>query len=175
MQVHSSVVAEPHAGAPVNVRISQGSSENRTLFRQLVSCCAYQLYVSRGCEDGHALDNWLEAEAIVWRSGARCPVGFIDMEEFIDVEASVGNFKAEDLEVLVDPFRITILGDRGKTERAEGRCRKVEAPHPVFKVLSLPPEVDPSHATAELKHGMLHIVLPKVGQEVKTYSHAHAA
>ena len=24
--------------------------------------CAYELYVQRGCQEGHALENWLEAE-----------------------------------------------------------------------------------------------------------------
>ena len=33
--------------------------------------CAYALYVQRGREDGHDLDDWLQAEAIIRRRDAR--------------------------------------------------------------------------------------------------------
>jgi hypothetical protein len=30
---------------------------------------AYQLYLQRGCEDGHDVEDWLEAESIVRQGG----------------------------------------------------------------------------------------------------------
>lgn len=175
MRAHSTLMMEPKAATRVMVVSGQGPMEEQKKFRQLVTSCAYQLYVSRGCEDGHALDDWLDAEAIVLGSEAQCPAGFIDQDDFLDVDASVGDFKAEDIEVSVEPFRLTISGDRGRTERAQGRDRVAEGPHPIFKILSLPVEVDPSRVVAELNHGMLHVVLPKKLQAVRGRARAKAA
>lgn len=175
MQAHSTLMIEPQAVSPVKVISAQGPRDDQKQFSQLVTSCAYQLYVSRGCQDGHALDDWLDAEVMVLGSEAQCPVGFIDLNEVLDVEASVGDFNAEDLEISVDPFRVTISGDRGKTDRAQGRARMATGPHPIFKILSLPVEVDPSRATAELKCGMLHVVLPKKSQAAIARARAKAA
>lgn len=41
----------------------QGSLE---LTEELIRVRAYQLYENRGCEDGHDLDDWLQAEAEVF-------------------------------------------------------------------------------------------------------------
>ncbi|HEV2350537.1 MAG TPA: DUF2934 domain-containing protein [Terriglobia bacterium] len=161
MQAHSTLMVEPQEASPVKVIAGQGPVDDQKQFSQLVTSCAYQLYANRGCQDGHALDDWREAEALVLGSQAQCPVGFIDLDEVLEVEAAVGDFKAADLEIAIDPFRLTLSGDRGKTERAQGRARMAGEPHPIFKILSLPVEVDPSRATAELKSGMLHVVLPK--------------
>jgi HSP20 family molecular chaperone IbpA len=175
MQAHSTLLAEPQQDSPVKVTSADRPLDGQELFIRLVTSCAYQLYASRGCQDGHALDDWLEAEAMVLGSEARCPLGFIDLDDVLDVEVSVGDFSAEDLEVSVDPFCLIISGDRGKTERAQGRSRPAGEPHPIFKTLSLPVEVDPSRATAELKCGMLHVVLPKKSQAVKFRARAKAA
>lgn len=41
----------------------QGSLE---LTEELIRVRAYNLYESRGCEDGHDVDDWLQAEAEVF-------------------------------------------------------------------------------------------------------------
>jgi HSP20 family molecular chaperone IbpA len=74
----------------------------------------------------------------------------------------VGNCRAEDLEVDVEPLCITIGGDH--------HACATDQPHPIFRVLHLPAEIDPSKVTATLHGSMLHVVLPK---KVKTAKHRH--
>jgi len=164
MQATSVLAIEPQAGTPVKVVSAPGPLEDQKRFNQLITRCAYQLYINGGCRDGHAMNDWLEAEARVLCSDAQVPVGFIDLNGILDVEACVGDIRAEDLEVSVEPFRVTIRGDRGKSERAQSWSRIGEEPHPIFKILSLPVEVDPLRTTADLNHGMLHVVLPKAAK-----------
>lgn len=175
MQALSTLMFKPQAVSPVKVISSQDPLNDQRQFNQLVTSCAYQLYVRRGCQDGHALDDWLEAETIVRNSAGWCPVGFIDLNNVVDVEASVGDFKAEDLEVWVDPYRLIISGDLGRTERARGRARIAGEPHPIFKLLSLPAEVEPSRTKAELKGEMLHVVLSKKAEAAIGRARARAA
>jgi HSP20 family molecular chaperone IbpA len=175
MQAHSTLRFESPAASPVKVISSHDPLDDQLQFNLLVRSCAYQLYVVRGCQTGHALDDWLEAETLVQNSEGWCPVGFIDLDNVVDVEASVGDFKAEDLEVWVDPYRLIISGDLGRTEKAQGRALLARKPHPIFKSLSLPVEVDPFQATAELNCGMLHVVLPKIVTAAKPRTRAKAA
>lgn len=47
----------PHVGASAEV--------GKPAFEDLharISCRAYELYLQRGCRDGHALKDWLDAE-----------------------------------------------------------------------------------------------------------------
>lgn len=175
MQAHTTPMFEPQAVSSVKVISSQDPLNDQRQFNLLVTSCAYQLYVRRGCQDGHALDDWLEAETTVRNSEGWCPLGFIDLNNVVDVEASVGDFKAEDLEVWVDPHRLIISGDLGRTERAQGRARIAGEPHPIFKLLSLPAEVEPSRTKAELKGGMLHVVLPKKSRLARACVRTRAA
>jgi HSP20 family molecular chaperone IbpA len=108
------------------------------------------------------LEDWREAEKQVLCSDAHCPVGFIDLDNVIDVEAAVGDFRPEDLEVDVEPLCLTIGGDH--------HPRPTDVPHPVFRVLHLPVEIDPSKVTATLEGPVLHVVLPK---KAKSEKHRH--
>ncbi len=47
------------APAPIRAPIAEDPRH------EAIARIAHQLYVDRGCEEGHALDDWLKAEAIV--------------------------------------------------------------------------------------------------------------
>ena len=53
------VKAQPPAPAPAKVE------------RDAVTRLAYELYVRRGCENGHDVEDWLMAEAILLERGPR--------------------------------------------------------------------------------------------------------
>jgi HSP20 family molecular chaperone IbpA len=144
---------------PVKVIPIREPAEYRKRLHDLIERCAYEFYESRGCVEGHALEDWQEAEVQVLCSDVHCPVGFIDLDAVLDVEASVGDFRAEDLEVDVEPLCLTIGGDH--------HPRPTDKPHPVFRVLHLPVEIDPSKVTASLEGWMLHVVLPKKARSEK--------
>ncbi len=140
-------------GKPVKVVPIKEPTEYKQKLHNLIERCAYEYYESRGCASGDPVEDWRRAERKVLSSDAHCPMGFIDLDSAFDVQASVGDFTPEDLEVDVEPFCLTIEGDH--------RPRPVDKPHPIFRVLHLPVEVDPAKVTATLEGGMLHVVLPK--------------
>ncbi|MEJ2007938.1 MAG: Hsp20/alpha crystallin family protein [Acidobacteriota bacterium] len=76
----------------------------------------------------------------------------------------VPGFKAEELEVSVEPYRLTITGKReakkeehkkGKTVYSERRAENL------MRVIELPVEVDTAKVSATLKDGLLEFAMPK--------------
>jgi hypothetical protein len=58
-------IAEPAVTLPVASDLIITEPELQSRIRDL----AYRLYLQRGCIDGHDLEDWLEAEAIVRHGG----------------------------------------------------------------------------------------------------------
>ena len=52
---------------PFPIEEHMGSQE---LTEELIRQRAYSLYEQRGCQDGHALDDWLRAEAEIYGKNA---------------------------------------------------------------------------------------------------------
>jgi HSP20 family protein len=85
------------------------------------------------------------------------------MRVSITVRAEVPGFSTKELEINVEPRKLTIAGKheaqeegrRGKTIYSE-RCAKQ-----ILRVIDLPAEVDRSKVSAILKDGILNIELPK--------------
>ncbi len=95
----------------------------------------------------------------------------------LTVEAEVPGFDAKDLEVSLEPSRLTISGKKetkdeqkkGKTIYQEQCCSQLR------RVVDLPAEVDSSKATASLKNGLLEINLPKLAKAATTRVDVKAA
>ena len=78
---------------------------------------AHELFEARGGEHGHDLEDWFRAECELL-----CPVS-VSMSESrdkISVRVSGIGFDETELEVSIEPHRITILGNK---ETSEMRCR----------------------------------------------------
>ncbi len=86
-----------------------------------------------------------------------------ESDESLTVQAEVPGFSIKELEINVEPRRLTIAGKHeaqgqnknGKTIYSE-RCAKE-----ILRVVDLPAEVDSSKVSATLKDGILNIELPK--------------
>ena len=57
------VSSEPLAALPQDESYEPVSA----ISQEEIAAAAYALYVSRGCIDGHDLEDWLEAEALLKR------------------------------------------------------------------------------------------------------------
>jgi len=68
---------------------------------------AHELFEARGKEHGHDLDDWLRA-----KSELLCPVSIAmsESKDRVRVRANVAGFDQNEIEVSVEPGRITILG-----------------------------------------------------------------
>jgi HSP20 family protein len=121
---------------------------------------AFEIFEASGRAFGHDLEDWFQAEAELLH-----PVHaeLVDTEGALELRAEVPGFTEKDLEVKVEPRRITIAGERQETrERKEGATLwKERCANRVFRVFDLPVEVKSDKITATLKEGILEIKMPK--------------
>jgi HSP20 family protein len=84
------------------------------------------------------------------------------------VEAELPELELSDLEISVDgDNQLSIKGEHRRAEQEKGMCHRHERGHGNFsRIGELPQYVDSDKVTAELKHGVLTITLPK-RQEAK--------
>lgn len=120
----------------------------------LIARRAYEFYESRGRQGGEAQRDWERAESEVL---SMVPVGFMQSDDTLILDAAVAGFSAEHLKAGVEPRRITISGTRAHA--LGGHSRPLE----IFRVVELPVEVDPARITATLKCGILEVVAAKAG------------
>jgi HSP20 family protein len=127
---------------------------------------AFELFNGRGRTDGHDLEDWFRAESELLH-----PV-HLDLAESADaftVHAEVPGFSAKELEVGVEPHRLTISGKRESSEEHTGKTMiyKEQCSNQIYRAVDLPAEVDTSKVTATLKHGVLELSMPKAAKAKK--------
>lgn len=121
---------------------------------------AYELFESDGRQSGRELENWVRAEHEFLHP---MNVEVREADGSLRVRAEVPGFDSKDLEISVEPTRLTIAGKREWTEKEKkenvvySECRSNQ----LFRSVSLPAEVDAEKATATLRQGILELSLPK--------------
>jgi HSP20 family protein len=94
-------------------------------------------------------------------------VDMIDFDDHLLLRAELPGIKKDDIELSISDDSVTIAVVRDvKKEKKEERFYRYELAHGAFeRTLDLPKTVDPGKAKAELKDGILEIVLPKALKE----------
>ena len=135
---------------------------------------AYEIFESDGRTPGRELDHWFKAEAELLHP---IHVEIAESADALAVRAEVPGFKPEDLEVSIEPRRVTITGNR--ETHAEHRTETIvyteHCADRIFRALELPAEIDTLKPTATLKDGLLEIVMPKVAAVPKARSATQSA
>ena len=140
-----------------------------------ISRRAFELFEKGGRMFGRDLDDWFKAESELLH-----PVN-ISIEETDDglkVEAEVPGFKAEELEVSVEPHRLTITGkhEAEKEEKKRGKIVYSErSAERIMRAVDLPVEVDTEKVSAVLKDGVLEFTMPKAAPAKKIAIETKAA
>jgi len=135
---------------------------------------AYEIFEGNGRAFGRDWEDWFQAERELLH-----PV-HMSVEEFPDsfaVKAEVPGFNEKELEINLEPRRLTITGKRepkkeekkGKTVYAERCCDEI------LSVLDLPAEVETDKVSATLKNGVLEFTLPKAAKAHTIRIHPKAA
>ncbi len=135
---------------------------------------AYEIFESDGRAFGRELEHWLRAERELLHP---IPVNVTELEDSFEVQAEVPGFTEKELEINVEPRRLTITGKRetrkeekkGKTLHAESCCDRI------LRRVDLPTEVETEKVTAILKNGMLGFKLPKAAKAHAIRIHPKAA
>ncbi|MBZ5699501.1 MAG: Hsp20 family protein [Acidobacteriia bacterium] len=145
---------------PVKAAIPKSIFERMNHLYDTISRRAFELFEKDGRVDGHDLNHWLEAEREFLH-----PV-HIRMEEtdaeFV-VHAELPGFTASDVEVNVEPRRVTITGKRESKQESKkaGVVYTEQCSDEIFRTMELPTEVNTTKVTAALKDGVLDVQLPK--------------
>ncbi|HVA71519.1 MAG TPA: Hsp20 family protein [Candidatus Limnocylindrales bacterium] len=121
---------------------------------------AYELFEHNGYSHGRDLDHWLDAEKEMLHP---LPVELTETDDTLTLRAEVPGFRAEDLELSVEPRRLAISGKRETREETKSR-RTIYHEHlsnQICRSVELPIEVDPSRADATIRDGVLELSMPK--------------
>jgi HSP20 family molecular chaperone IbpA len=127
--------------------------------RDAVARRAYEIFERRGRADGHHEEDWRQAEAELLFPLA---VTVADAGACLTVSAVVPGFDASDVEVCVEPRRVTIAGRRGEVGGGGGGPEQRTR---MFRAVELPEDVATGDVIAAVDDGVVEVTLRKVGAE----------
>jgi HSP20 family protein len=139
-----------------------------------LACRAYEIFDGNGRIFGHDLEHWFQAERELLY-----PVllNIVETPEAFELKAEVPGFTEKDLEIGVEPRRLTLSGKRESSkEEKKGKTVWAESSSDqLLRVVNLPAEVEVGKVTASLKNGVLDLTLPKITQAQPVRIHPKAA
>ncbi len=134
-------------------------NRRREIF-EAVARRAYELFEQRGRAHGSHDEDWYRAEMEMLQP---VEVEIADTDPVVTVRAGVGGFRASEIQVGVEPRRVTIAGthQESRTGRKGGTVRTENSTGRMFREVDLPCDVDATDATAILRDGVLEVALRK--------------
>ncbi len=135
---------------------------------------AYEIFESNGRAFGRDLEHWFQAERELLHP---VHVHVTETDDFLEVKAEVPGFKDKELEISVEPRRLTITGKReSKKEEKRGKTIYSErCADQILGLVELPVAVEADKVTATLKNGVLDLTMPKVSKAQTIRIHPKAA
>jgi len=136
---------------------------------------AFEMFEGNGRIFGRDLEDWFRAESEVLHP---VHIEVSDAGDSLSVRAEVPGFTTKDLEVSVEPERLTITGKRETKEQGKKEGKIVQSERcadEILRVIDLPAAVDTSKVTATLKGGVLELEMPKAAPARKIRIETKAA
>ena len=125
---------------------------------------AFELFEGDGRISGRDLDHWFRAEAELLHPAH---VRIRESDDAITVDAEVPGFSANELQLSLEPRRLTISGK--KQSSSGGKRGNVlyseRCSNELLRSVELPVEVNASRATATLNNGILELTAPKLASK----------
>lgn len=130
---------------------------------QTVAKRAYEIFEGNGRSLGHDIEDWFKAETELLHP-VHVEIG--QSGEELEVKAEVPGFNEKEIEVSVEPRRLTITGQReSNKEEKKGKAPYQEfCSDQILRVVDLPMAVDADKVTATLKNGVLQLTMPKAAK-----------
>jgi HSP20 family protein len=147
---------------PVTITPIDNLMDRINRISQAITQRAYEIFEGNGRNFGHDLDDWFKAEADLLH-----PVHLkvTDAGENLEVKAEIPGFSEKEIEVSVEPSRLTITGKRETETRHEDKKGKTiyseSCSNEILRIVDLPASVDAEKTTATLKNGVLQLTMPK--------------
>ena len=153
------------ASVPTLVKIvePQTLGERLNKLTEQISRRAYEIFEENGKVFGRDLEDWFKAESEILPP---LQLRIKEKEDSLTIEAETPGFSAKDLEVSLEPWRLTISGKHEtKEEQKKGQTiYQEQSTNELLRVIDLPSEIDGTRAIATLKNGLLEIKLPKAAK-----------
>jgi HSP20 family molecular chaperone IbpA len=124
---------------------------------------AFETFDGSGRLFGRELDDWLKAEREFLHP---VHIQLTESGESLEVQAEVPGFSEKELEISVEPSRLTISGKRETSkEEKKGKTLYSETGRDqILRVVDLPVEIQTDKVTATLKNGLLELTMPKAAR-----------
>jgi HSP20 family molecular chaperone IbpA len=115
---------------------------------------------------GHDRDHWFAAETELLHP---VHINITELDEALTLQAEVPGFGINELQISLEPKRLTITGKKGSCgEQKRGNTIYEElCSNEILRVVDLPLEVEASKATATLKNGVLELKMPKAANPMQ--------
>ena len=127
---------------------------------------AFEIFEHNGKAFGHELEHWFQAESELLHP---IHIEVAEQDGGVTISAEVPGFTAKELDISIEPRRLTISGKRETSEERKNkktiytdRCSSQ-----ILRVIDLPVEIDTEKATATLKNGVLELKAPKAAPAKK--------
>lgn len=140
--------------------------EPRTLMERMIRMHdeiarrAFQMFERDGAS-GRDLENWFNAEEQLIHPAH---VNISESDAALHVLAEVPGFEPKDIEISLEPMRLTISGKKESNQEQQEKGKviyKELCSSQLLRVVDLPVEVDPEKTKATLKNGVLELEMPK--------------
>lgn len=121
------------------------------------------------------------ASDVISRTGSKqrrnCCVNVAESDTLFELKAEVPGFNEKEVEIGVEPRRVTITGKREtKKEEKKGKTVCAEScSDQILRTVELPAEIETDKVTATLRNGVLDLTLPKVAKAQALRIHPKAA
>lgn len=147
---------------PVRVTPVENLMDRVNKMSQAIAQRAYEIFEGNGRKFGHDLDDWFTAEMDMLHP---VRVNIAESGDNLEVKAEVPGFNEKEIEVSVEPNRLTISGKREtETTKEEKKGKTVYSEfcsNQILRIVDLPASVDAEKSIATLKNGVLHLTMPK--------------
>jgi HSP20 family protein len=151
------VEEKPVAITPVESLMDKINQASQAITRR-----AYEIFEANGRRFGRDLDDWFKAEMELLHP---VHVSITESEDDLDIKAEMPGFNEKEVEVSVEPCRLTITGQRETRKEKKGKVVYSElCSDQIMRIVDLPASIDAAKATATLKNGVLHLTLPKAAR-----------
>jgi HSP20 family protein len=162
MNERSKAITQPgREGASVRLLPASTLFDRMQEISDSIARRAFEIFSGRGGGHGHDLADWLRAESEFLHP---LHLEIAQSDYAYNIHLEVPGFSAKELDVGVEPHRLTVRGKRAnKQERATGRTVYTEhCVDQIFRSIDLPVDADPSRLTVTLVDGVLELSMPKI-------------
>ena len=161
MNEQSKVATQPpKEGAPIKLLPASTLFDRMHDISDSIARRAFEIFHGRGGGHGHDLGDWFRAESEFLHL---LHLGIAQSDYAYTVHLEVPGFSVKNLDVGVEPHRLTIRGKRPiREERATERTVYTEhCVDQIFRSIDLPFDADSSKLTVTLVDGILELSMPK--------------